>query len=230
MITYSIRKSARTKRLQLKINRLAQVEVVSPLVVGKNEIETFVQSHTSWIEKHKNKILSRLDKHENLSASPPDTIFISLLAKTYQVEYFSPAKKARFLIEADVLQIYANTDDEKKTALQAFVHSIAKEELTILLNETSENYALPYNKVFIKSQKTRWGSCSSKKNINLNRNMIFLRPCQVEYLLLHELCHTVHLNHSSRYWQLVSQFMPDYKTRDTSLRNATLDVPLWALS
>jgi predicted metal-dependent hydrolase len=71
--------------------------------------------------------------------------------------------------------------------------------------------SLPYNRVSIRGQKTRWGSCSSDKNINLNYKLLFLEPEFVKYIIIHELCHTIHLNHSREFWQLVGDFYPDYR-------------------
>ena len=229
-IEYSIRVSKRAKRLHIKINRLAQVEVVSPLRMAKREIEKFVNSNISWIEHHTNKILSKMKEDNILPNTPPSEIHFPFLEKTYQIEYKSVEKREKFIVNDNQVIVFANNDDEKKTFLRKFIHELAKEKLTYLLNEISAEFKLPYNRVFIKAQKTRWGSCSSKKNINLNRNLLFLTQSQVEYLIVHELCHTIHLNHSSLYWVLVSEFIPAYKEIDKSLKNATLKVPLWALT
>ena len=209
---------------------MAQVEVVTPLKVKQYDIDKFVNANLDWIERHKRKILDNIEQDENLSNIPPEKIHFPLISKTYQVKYFSVVKKPKFSIKDNVISIYSDCDEEKRKYLKKVIHNIAKVELTRLLEEISHSNQMPYNRVFIKAQKSRWGSCSSKKNINLNRNLIFLNLTQVEYLIVHELCHTVHMNHSSLYWQLVSEFIPDYKTIDKSLRNATINIPLWALS
>ena len=229
-IQYSIRMSKKAKRLHIKINRLAQVEVVSPLKMAKREIEIFVNNNIIWIERHKNKILSEMEKDSIFPNIPPSEIHFPFLEKTYQVKYESVVKKEKFTVNYDEIIVYSETDDKRKSLLRKFIHELAKDHLTHLLNDISGEFKLPYNRVFIKAQKTRWGSCSSKKNINLNRNLVFLTKVQVEYLIVHELCHTIHLNHSLQYWRLVSEFIPSYKEIDKSLKNATKKIPLWAIS
>ncbi|MDH3325108.1 MAG: M48 family metallopeptidase [Gammaproteobacteria bacterium] len=229
LITYTIRISTRAKRLHIKINRLAQVEVVSPPKVTKAEIDSFVQSNILWIERHTNRILADHKQDETSSIDPPGEIYFPLLEQTYHVRYLPDSEHNKFTIKDSVVNVFFDCDEEKRNQLQKFIQRIAKLELPEMLDKISDDVNLPYNRVFIKAQKTRWGSCSSKKNINLNRNLLFLKPEQVEYLMVHELCHTVHLNHSPRYWKFVSSFIPGYKEIDKSLRKATSKVPLWAL-
>lgn len=80
-------------------------------------------------------------------------------------------------------------------------------------------YCLDIERISIKNQKTRWGSCSSRNNLNYNYRIIFLTPEQSDYLIVHELCHLQHLNHSKKFWQCVGQTIPDYKRISKTLKN-----------
>lgn len=84
---------------------------------------------------------------------------------------------------------------------------IVAERLTSL-NET--HYRFIYNKIAIKDQKTRWGSCSRKKNLNFNYKILFLSPRMKDYIIVHELCHLKEFNHSNKFWKLVATSLPDY--------------------
>jgi predicted metal-dependent hydrolase len=84
-----------------------------------------------------------------------------------------------------------------------------------------------YERVQIRRQRTRWGSCSATGTISLNLCLVFLSPAVVRYLLVHELCHTRHMNHSARYWALVERHEPDYKRLDKELVRGWQSVPGW---
>ncbi|EKD32943.1 MAG: hypothetical protein ACD_76C00109G0006 [uncultured bacterium] len=83
-------------------------------------------------------------------------------------------------------------------------------------------YCFSYNKIFIKNQKTRWGSCSRKKNLNLNYKILFLPQMHQDYIIVHEICHLKEFNHSQEFWALVEQTIPDYLKIRKELRKNEL--------
>lgn len=87
------------------------------------------------------------------------------------------------------------------------------------LNELSEKYGFNYNKVFVKNQKTRWGSCSEKNNINLNVNLVLLPDELIDYTILHELVHTRIKDHSKRFWDELNKYVGYAKELDRKLKN-----------
>ena len=90
------------------------------------------------------------------------------------------------------------------------------------LNEFCSRNGFKYHRVFVKNQKTRWGSCSDKNNINLNVNLVRLPDELIDYVILHELVHTRVKNHSNRFWEELSKFVEDPKSLDKKLRQYTL--------
>lgn len=101
-----------------------------------------------------------------------------------------------------------------------------KEKAMALVNERikfyNELYGFSFNKVFIKNQKTRWGSCSGKRNINVNYKVVFLPEQHRDYIVVHELCHLKEFNHSKKFWGLVAQALPNYKESKKELRHHEL--------
>ncbi len=77
----------------------------------------------------------------------------------------------------------------------------------------AEKMGVTYNRISIKSMKTKWGSCSSKKNLNFNYKILFLNEEKQNYLIVHELSHLVHMNHSSKFWDLVCKTLGNWKYR-----------------
>jgi len=83
-------------------------------------------------------------------------------------------------------------------------------------------YNFKINHIAIKDQTSRWGSCSSKGNLNFNYKIIYLRPALADYLIVHELCHLGELNHSKRFWELVFKTSPDYVKINKELRRTNV--------
>ena len=102
------------------------------------------------------------------------------------------------------------TYETHKEAARVLVH-----ERLAALNET---YGFAYGRVSIKNQKTMWGSCSRRGNLNFNYRLLFLPPRLADYVIVHELCHLQELNHSRRFWELVSRAIPDYQSCRRELR------------
>jgi predicted metal-dependent hydrolase len=103
---------------------------------------------------------------------------------------------------------------------------VNREQARIQLKERidflSEKYNFKYNKLFIKNQKTRWGSCSGKNNINLNAKLLNLPQKLIDYVILHELVHTKVKNHSSEFWFTLESYMDDSKKYDKELKKYSL--------
>ena len=87
------------------------------------------------------------------------------------------------------------------------------------LYELNAHYGFSYNRVAIRNQKSCWGSCSAKKNLNFNYKLLFLFPDLRDYVIVHELCHLKELNHSHRFWQLVARTCPLYRIHKRELKS-----------
>ncbi len=88
--------------------------------------------------------------------------------------------------------------------------------------KTAHNVDIKYNRVTIRDQKTRWGSCSSKGNLNFNYRLALIPDHLADYVIVHEMCHILQLNHSQKFWSLVSLAIPDYIEKKAELRSLSL--------
>jgi predicted metal-dependent hydrolase len=84
-----------------------------------------------------------------------------------------------------------------------------------------------FRKMHIRGQRTCWGSHSSTGTISLNYCLMFLNPAHLRYVLIHELCHGTHMNHSRRFWSLVGRYEPDYRRLDKDLNSCWKKIPTW---
>lgn len=95
----------------------------------------------------------------------------------------------------------------------------AKEYIPIRAEKIAEQFWLRYNTIKITSAKTRWGSCTSKKNLNFSYRLILCPKKVIDYVICHELAHLTHMNHSAKFWQEVGRLMPDYKKHKKWLKD-----------
>jgi hypothetical protein len=117
--------------------------------------------------------------------------------------------------------------------LQQWLQGQGYHHLDPWLRHLSMTLDLPFSKITIRCQKTRWGSCSRRQKqaslcaISLNAKLLLLPAPLVRYVMIHELCHTVHMNHSCRFWDLVGLNEPNYRQLDRDLRTAKMGLPTW---
>jgi len=145
-------------------------------------------------------------------------------------EFFPDFRVARFLRQkADwILDKIAESKSQKSLLPPANRREFLKHRLTarrLVLDkiaELSPVYGFKYNGVTIRNQRTRWGSCSAKGNLNFNYRMVFLPDRLAGYIVAHELCHLKEFNHSPRFWNLLAIAFPDQKNLRRELKNYRL--------
>lgn len=122
-----------------------------------------------------------------------------------QIEKMKGKKKFQFPEGVTQTSLHASKSRAKK---------ILKERLEYF----NESYQFEYNKIVIRNQKSRWGSCSANKNLNFNYKLLFVADHVRDYVVVHELCHLKEMNHSKKFWNLVAQTIPDHQKRRRELR------------
>lgn len=215
---YRLRKSRRAKYLQLKVSRDIGLEVIVPYRFGYYDLNSFLLSHREWIQKKLAVHQARVEKNNKL----PENIHIKMNDELWQVKTLSAMGKTRLIIRPEnTLVLMGELTDLKyaQTLLKNWLRKRAKSLLLPLLERLSIETSLKFNKVSIRDQRTRWGSCSAKGDIALNYKLILLDRPLARYILIHELCHTRHLNHSKQFWALVSQFDPDYRLHKREIQH-----------
>ena len=117
----------------------------------------------------------------------------------------------RVLQAANIRVESEELEDKYSIEELAAVLAEARVKLPKLVARYAKEMGVSYEKVFVKAQKTRWGSCSSKGNINLNCLLINVPPYVRKYVIVHELAHRKEMNHSERFWRVVAEAIPEYQ-------------------
>jgi len=224
----SVRHSSRAKRLIFKTSIRIGFEIILPRFYDDNWVLDVLSRKKYQIEKDLAAIRKGRIKLKPKSITLPST------GNCWKVRYREMSDKNVDVITEtpNTLEIPENQKDvfQVPTLLQKWLHEKAREHLPRQLSSISVALKLPYKDVRIKRQNTLWGSCSIKRNINLNRNLMLMPPDVVDYVLHHELVHLKVLNHSSEFWRELERLFPNYKEslgRLKHFQNGRL--PEWAL-
>lgn len=221
---YKIRKHRRARSVKLRASKKNGLEVTVPYRFSLHEVPEIVDKHREWITKQLLKIAAQT------SDELPDVIHFKCTQETYQIQYLASDKKlALFVRPTKEIVLFGNMSDKTliKRKLLLWVKEEAKRNLIPMLAALSQELRLPFYEAGVRDQQTLWGSCTRDKRISLNYKLIFLPTALARHVMIHELCHTKHLNHSEKFWQLVAAFDPACENHKRILRRADELIPTW---
>jgi len=225
---FSVRESSRARRLSIKVYPRGEVEVVVPRRTRAGAVQAFVEEHRDWIRRTRASFAAiHLPEPFRL----PSRIDLAGIGRTYRVNYraASASSGVRYRQSGSMVALSGATSDPGKcvAALKRWLANLARSSFGPELHALAATTGLSCSRIRVAGQKTRWGSHSSSGTISLNYCLLFLDPSLVRYLMIHELCHGRHMNHSRRFWALVRRFEPDYRRLDRRLSEAWQHIPTW---
>jgi len=227
-VPLSIRESRRARRLILRLLPPHTLELVVPRGARPADVTKFINANSRWIQRARREIAARYPfGPERL----PTRIVLPSVDQVWQVRYeHSTAAVPECRTVGDVLEVRALDADHRgaDAVLRRWLLEQGRTYLAPWLLREAQLVGRRPSGVQIRLQRTRWGSCSSSGRISLNAGLLFLEPSVVRYLLIHELCHLLSLDHSRRFWQAVERYEPEFRTLDRRLTEAWAAVPLWA--
>ena len=228
MSGFSVRESGRAKRLSIKVYPRGRVEVVVPRRTRSAEVREFVEAHSDWIRKAREQFAA---EHPPEPFALPRTIRLDGIERQFDVVYEpqAGAKTVRYRCSDQAVVLFGKTADESLcvTALKRWLTGIARKEYLPHLRSLSALTNNSFKKMHVRGQRTCWGSHSSTGTISLNYCLMFLDPAHLRYVMIHELCHAKHMNHSQRFWRFVGQFEPNYRKLDKDLNSSWKKIPTW---
>lgn len=211
-----VRSQRRTVAIQIHPDK--RIELKVPLLYNIDEVEPFLVKHHRWI-------FNRLDAPEKKSREPKkfvDGEIHYFLGNQYPLRIIiSPKNTVEFRDDTIIVYAKYNVSDLIAVLLERWYYQQAHQvfqEISIPLMKQMKKYNVFPQSFTIKKMKTRWGSCSSKGSINLNLDLIKLPEGCIKAVILHELCHLVHIHHSKEFYALMTAEMPDWKVWDKQLK------------
>lgn len=163
-------------------------------------------------------------------ATLPKSICWHAVGMKWDVQISKSAGNRRLRVEFSYPNLHivlpANKQNDCFAIYKRWFVQQADSYLTAILQELSASCDLAFSSVSYGHQKSLWGSCSAHKQIRLNAKLLYLPPRLMRYVLIHELCHTVHMNHQPEFWSLVERFVPDYRELKRQMRYADRYIPV----
>ena len=231
-IPYSIRVSPRARYLRFRVTVDKGLEVVVPRGYDQRRIPALLSTNEMWVQTALQRVEQvRRQQSAQAAEAIPTTIKLPCIGQEWYVETIATRSRTVTIDEpvAGRIVLRGRIDDTEKceAALQRWVMRQAHDILIPWLGTVSREIGIPFTKTAIRKQKSRWGSCSRIGTISLNAKLLFIDPDLVRYILIHELCHIRELNHSPRFWKLVSAYYKPYKQAHARLTVAWRTMPRW---
>jgi predicted metal-dependent hydrolase len=191
------------KHARLRVSENGAIRVIIPQTFTQEDIDALIKKKQSWIDKHL-KFFNGMSKI-NLQRNQ-----LLLFGNRYNYFYDSTIERKVVINEEH------KTIQSKKNLLDSAIQEkwyigIAKKHLTKRTTELANKLNFQYNKLYIRNQRKKWGNCSTEKNISLNWRLIKAPTFVIDYLIVHELVHTVVMSHTHRFWTMLKSHYPDYK-------------------
>lgn len=201
------------KTLALIVKPDGTLIVRVPLRTPVKSIREFIEHHIDWAKKK---------QAEALAARPPapkqyiaGEMFL-YLGNAYPLEIVKGQRRS--LIFEDCFKLSQSTQREARSVFERWYRKQAQQILTERVCLYAQHYDFQYKRMRITSARTRWGSCSADGSLNFSWRLILAPLEAVDYVVVHELVHTLFHDHSKRFWKKVEEILPDYKERKKWLR------------
>ncbi|NKQ39955.1 MAG: M48 family metallopeptidase [Sulfurovum sp.] len=212
---YRVIKKKNIKHLYIRIKD-GEALITANKNISQSHISEFVQSKSSWIQQH----LKNSKTKEHLTDKDA---LIYLLGKRYTIKVIHDLTTKEEFMEIDsstanfVLRSMP-THNKLQTLRDNYYKKFCHATISPLVSQYSKEMNLQAKKITYRNNKTRWGSCSSQNNISLNSRLMILPKSIIIYVVIHELAHIKHKNHSLRFWRLVEHYCPNYKELRRGIR------------
>ena len=221
-----LRYSNRAKRMRIEVRADRTLLVVVPAATREDQWLPFLLGRKGWVLKALERLPAEVETPDRHRL--PAQIELISLGATYALQHARGAGNRAKLVE-DRLMITTREDSvlQARKVLRSWLVQQARSDFSNRLSVLSGRTGLTYGRLSIRGQKTRWGSCSHAGNISLNYKLLFMPSGLVDHVIMHELVHTRHMNHSAGFWALLERHDPATREHKQALRRAGRELPAW---
>jgi predicted metal-dependent hydrolase len=229
---YALRMSDRARRVRLTVTPRDGLVVVVPRRMRGFDPSAIVREHRAWIESACARVGERRAAlRAGADALLPDSVSFPATGEMWGVEYrATEATTVRARVDGTLLVVQGAVHDGEAclAALQRWLQRAAAERLLPWLAEESARTGLAYARATVRGQRSRWGGCSSSGSITLNRCLLFLSRELMRAVVIHELAHLRHHNHSAEFWRELERLDAEAIAHRKAIGCAWDSVPPWA--
>lgn len=220
MVSYEVVRSDR-KTMAIQIRKDGLVVVRVPRYASSAAVERFVEEHSGWIGKHYQTVCERLRQKEAFRWEDGARLLLFGEPVRLTVRVDQGARQVSASWKEKELTVVTTRQEEGliETIVKNWYRVMAKRYIGQRVQEYAKLMDVNYNRICIREQSTRWGSCSAKGNLNFNWKLLHMPPRVLDYVVVHELAHRFEMNHSERFWAVVGRYMPDYQEQRRRLRS-----------
>lgn len=238
ILNYTLKHHPRARRVKLRVDPKGELIVTAPRAVRRSQVDEWVAQRRDWVESVRlRQARLRLDLDPATLGLRPARIDLRAIDEPWEVRYHK-ARSDRLRLSSTVsgpvrtLNVQLpnraeNVDKRLADRLGHWLRQRADATLSPWIAELAERHGFEYAAITFRNQKTRWGSCSAKGRLSINARLLLASPAACRYVLIHELVHTEHLNHSPAFWTRVAAIDPNYRAHESELDRLSQRLPDW---
>lgn len=198
---------SRRKTISIEVKKDGTVILRAPLIASETQIKEVIAKHGKWIEKKKIHFAGNAEN--NLVKKYIDGEQFMFLGNYHELR-IEDNQKYIFRFDGSCFIIDSASIRYSKQLFETFYSNSARKMITPRVAEFAKIIGVGFNKVRITGAETRWGSCSSKRNLNFSWKLVMAPAKVIDYVIVHEIAHLFEMNHSKRFWDIVARLFPDY--------------------
>lgn len=209
-ISYDIKRSPKAKHIRLEVRSETGLTVIIPRLYNAGELPALIKKKQRWILEKIAKYNNNQTSRQSNTVKNGDSVLY--LGQGFEVVGVQSYKNhVTMNVESNRLEVGMKTDNR---GLSVILEGWYRKQAANLIEEKAKKLCvrmgITYNRISIRGQKTRWGSCSKQGNLSFNWKLIMAPEPVVDYVIIHELAHLIEMNHSKRFWQIVENNCPNW--------------------